>query len=513
MSFSAFYAVRFSPAPELGEWLNVAVVGEGITDKKAGIVVTDSLKRIESAFGTEAVDRVVAISKDLSELVAFIAKARERGEETQPIATAMRDHALSLSFSDQIVVFEGTFQEGLASVAQKFLGPSTTASIPESVRAETLTKEEDLSQDILKIAGTVHEKLVKFSRDVFPSGVSKTLNQGKRALESIVHGPNVSTVLVIGAASHLGSALIPKLVESGKRIWLMEDPSMEGIDAVVYVPDHPLGAVGNDPKRQSDDLAAIKASAEFAKRHGVKKFIYAVPCGIANTIDPNLEVELKRLGDREFSVTILHLGEPYGHAKGKTWFGDLHDATGKLRQTDTVNALTAHAVLTGKVSAIDTDLRLFLHVEDAAASILAVLDASSEAVNGQTYTVGSEDQVRTISEIADLIKRQVPNADFIISMEEGEGLACPESLNRMTQELGFSPSQSIEEGIARLVASLTDGTYSRYMASQNIPPSENPTLETLPLENPASIQWEKLANASPNFVVEESISDESIRHH
>ena len=62
MSFSVFYAVRFSPAPELGEWLNVAVIGEALSEHKAGLIVTDSLGRIEAAFGTDAVDLVYARS-------------------------------------------------------------------------------------------------------------------------------------------------------------------------------------------------------------------------------------------------------------------------------------------------------------------------------------------------------------------------------------------------------------------------------------------------------------------
>ena len=361
MSLSVFYAVRFSPAPELGEWLNVAVVGEGISEHQAGIIVAESAARIEAAFGAEAVERVKAICDDLTSQVAEMVRAHERGEETKPIPTAMRDHALSLSFSDQIVVFEGTFEEALGAIAKKYLASKDAAESEAQSSAQTAGAGQE--NDLARITEMFQSRLSQFSRAIFPEGASKVIAQGQKAIENIVHGSDAATVLVVGGGGHLGSALLPKLTSSQNH---QLATSMQGVDVVVFIPD-------SDARSCSERISAAIACANSAKAGGVERFVFADTYRLSDEVIAHLEEELHGLGDDRFVVTILRLGELYGHGESTQWFGDLHDEDGQLHDHPAVNVLTVKAILHGEVSAIETGPRPFLHVEDAAVmSIMAV---------------------------------------------------------------------------------------------------------------------------------------------
>jgi len=541
MSLSVFYAVRFSPAPELGEWLNVAVVGEGITDHKAGVILSQSMDRIGAAFGPEAVERVTSIGKDLTDLIQAMVSAHDRGEETQPIPTAMRDMALSLSFSEQIVVFEGTFEDALASIAEKYLSEESQEGSAQQTEAKTADTGQD--NEIGRIAANIQNRLTRFSREIFPATVFKSIEQGQKAIESIVHAPEVSTVLVVGGGGHLGSALLPKLLESGKRVRLFDpsvsgttvveifhpnvtdrirdlasklgyraddlgltkvhseslESSMDGVDVVIYIPE------SNSPDKINADSIGI---AQAAKASGAKKFVFADKCGVSGRGDIDLEKALHDLGNDQFAMTILRLGELYGYSHATQWFGDLHDASGQTQIHPSVNVLTAQAILNGKVAAVDSGPRPFLHVEDAVDAIAAVLEAPVGVVKGQIYNVGSEDQVHTVSEVADLIKEHASTAEFVITVAQADEQAGQILFGKMSKELGFSTSRTMEEGIARLIIALRDGTVAKYLADRTTEAAAHAGAE--PVET-SDIKWDNLS-AQP-AESQESTADQKLKQH
>jgi len=579
MSFFVFYAVRFSPAPELGEWLNVAVVGEGITERKAGVVVTESMQRIEAAFGADAVERVNAICRDLTNLVATMESAHDRGEETQPIPTAMRDQALSLSFSERIVVFEGTFDEALTSVAAKYLSSVKEA---RSLEAQVSSNQADSESDAAGISNSLQNTIAKIKNVLFPGGIAKSLEQGQRAIESIVHSPGASTVMVIGDDGHLAATLVPKLLEHGKNV-RSYDPSaarptvveianpnasrgitvadiakhagvstdsvtqvLHGATEILHVSPKTAerirdiaGSLGYRADNQgstqshSDSLATSMegvdtaiyigechdsewekravAFTQAAKTGGAKRFVFVGPWWIGQNNSSDVEKEMCALGDDAFAVTIVRLGELYGHAKTAEWFGDLYDPSGQIQTGQSVNVLTANALHHGRASVVDSGPHPFLHVDDAVASIIAVSEAPAQTVNGQVYDIGAEDQIRTFGEIADLIKQQIPNAEIEISA--GQGRTMSELVfSKIASELGFAPSLTIEEGIAQLIAALEDGRVAKYLAECAAKAETHPTV--VPAGHSTSeIQWDSLTRAPVETKKLDASSDQSIQQH
>ena len=490
MSFSVFYAVRFSPAPELGEWLNVAVVGEAIDDHKAGVVITDSLNRIEAAFGTEAVERVKALCADISSLVDAMKKAYERGEDTQPIPMAMRDQALSLAFSEQIMVFEGSFEEALADIAKKYLSATEEEWDATHQTISQPKTEVDPNKEISRIAGALKDRFAKFSREA--------LEQGQKAFENIVHSTEPATVLVVGGAGHLGSALLPKVLDSGKKVRLLQSTpqgpklyeivkrsgiagetvtdmlasdiasSMEGVNIVIFIPE-------GGPEQRAASKNDVVAYAKIAKLQGVKRFVIAGKGWAEHGTSTEWQSAITDISDEKFVITSVQLGELYGHAASTQWFGDLHDESGKLQDQTTVNVLTAQALATGKLSISASRAKPYVHVEDAVTAILTVLDAPADIVNGQIYCIGAENQVRTTGEIANLIKRQAPKTEISLLGVEKTDTCEQIGLSKIYEELGFSPVHTLEEGIGQVITALQDGSVSKYVAAVPIDPEVHST--------------------------------------
>lgn len=584
MSVFVFYAVRFSPAPELGEWLNVAVVGEGITERRAGLIVTQSLDRVASAFGEEAVERVNAICRDLEDRVVAITLAHKRGEEAPTIPSSVKDMALSVVFSEQIVVFEGAFEEALRNIAKKYLPPQqeplTEANRIQQAAGNRPVSVGDADNDFFRIAGSLQEKLTNLSRITVPPVVAKSIEQGKKALEGIVQPPTTPTVLVVGRIGHLTSALIPELLDGGhhvrhfdpytERVMPGEDISgtrstrtsiaevaaqagvtaltaskvllgelggsrvsdstierikdaarrlgystglkdadhdvasmLNGVDVVVCVADS-----APDIADAQGHPARLKRFAEEAKSHGVRRFVIASSCHVygkgsdtfheESPLNPatstgkrsaEIEHHLNSLSDDSFAVTVLRFGDLYGYRNESTWFGDLEQMSTTNPHDMSVNVLAAKAALEGKLSVVDSQRRPFVHVDDAVGSILAVLSRSADETNGQIYNVGSDDQIRTIGEVAQLIRQFMPEAGIHVVEGDIEDAPCEVSFEKVSVQLGYVPQKSLEDGIAQVLAVLeATGLAERLRAELQVSPGTRigidfQTLESVTVES------------------------------
>ncbi len=347
MSLSVFYAVRFSPAPELGEWLNVAVVGEGITERRAGLVVADSVDRIRTAFGPEAAERVQNICADLKTLVNAMAKAHGRGEETQPIPTAMKDQALSVSFSDQIMVFEGTFDEALAIVAKKYLteGESAPVNAVKAVGAVPVaaTAERHKTQTVVIVgnAGPMRDALgpalVEGGMSVrvleAPESGAASLGEARKpsilevAKQAGVTAAAVGHVLFgEGAKSVLSPGTVDRIMEAAGKLGIRvgdhpdikvvadREACLEGADAVVFIAE-----VSGDDAGTARVGSESHLLAQEAKSRGLSRFVFVSACRMYGQAKPRdvltspggveLSKSLGQLQDASFAVTVLSVGE------------------------------------------------------------------------------------------------------------------------------------------------------------------------------------------------------------
>jgi nucleoside-diphosphate-sugar epimerase len=318
--------------------------------------------------------------------------------------------------------------------------------------------------------------------------------------------PSERTVLVIGGAGYIGSALLPKLLSEGCRVRVLDvmmygpdpikdvanDPgfelfrgdfrqidvlvkAMRGVDEVIH-----LGGLVGDPACAYDEeltidinLAATRTIAEVAKGNGVRRFIFASTCSVYGASDAVLdeasplnpvslyartkiasERVLLELADDLFQPIIIRFGTIYG-------------ISGRTRFDLVVNLLTAKAVLDGEITISGGDQwRPFLHVDDAAVAIMLLLTRPlPEDETAPIFNVGSNRENYTIREIGDLVHKHVPEANVIHAPGDADRRNYRVRFDKIAR-LGFAPRWRVEDGIKQVLAPIVAGEITSYTDSK-----------------------------------------------
>jgi len=312
----------------------------------------------------------------------------------------------------------------------------------------------------------------------------------------------VRRALVIGGAGYIGSALLPMLLDRGYEVrvldlliygkdpiaqWL-DDPrleviqadfrqidsvvgAMQDVDVVIH-----LGAIVGDPACALDEgltteinLMATRVIAEIAKGYGVRYFVFASTCSVYGVSDQVLTEEspikpislyarskaasekvlLKMAGDN-FAPVILRFSTVYG-------------LSGRFRFDLVVNLLTAKALIDNEITIFGGDQwRSFVHVADAARSIMAVISAPLDQVRGQIFNVGSDEQNYTISQIGDMIHSYVPAAQIVNKGNEKDPNDYRVGFAKIRKMLGFKPEWTVQKGIEQVIAAIQSGQVKDY---------------------------------------------------
>lgn len=324
--------------------------------------------------------------------------------------------------------------------------------------------------------------------------------------EDAEESKRVRRALVIGGAGYIGSALVPRLLNEGYEVrvldlliygkeplgpWL-DDPrleiiqadfrqvdrvvsAMQDVDAVIH-----LGAIVGDPACALDEgltteinLMATRMVAEVAKGYGVRYFIFASTCSVYGASDQPLDEHSKikpvslyarskaasekvllQMADERFSPVILRFSTVYG-------------LSGRYRFDLVVNLLTAKALIDGEITIFGgNQWRSFVHVDDAARSIMHVLAVSPEVVRGQIFNVGSDEQNYTISQIGRMIHSYVPEAKIINKGDEVDPCNYRVSFSKIRKILGFEPEWTVEQGIEQVIEAIQGDQVKDYKEPQ-----------------------------------------------
>jgi nucleoside-diphosphate-sugar epimerase len=309
-------------------------------------------------------------------------------------------------------------------------------------------------------------------------------------------------ILVIGGAGYIGSALLPKLLEKGHRVRLLDlllfdtepisailgHPNLEivqgdfrhvgkivevmqGVDSVVH-----LGAIVGDPACELDrelttevNLSATRMVAEVAKLCGVERFVFASTCSVYGACDETLDERsttkpvshygntklaaervLREMGDHRFTPTILRFATIYG-------------LSGRTRFDLVVNLLTAKAKIDGRITVNGgNQWRPFVHVDDAALALVRVLTAPRELVGNQVFNVGSDEQNYTIGEVGAMVHQHVPGAELLIDEKDIDRRNYRVSFAKIRNELNFEPQWTLELGIQQVLEAIARGDIIDY---------------------------------------------------
>ena len=312
----------------------------------------------------------------------------------------------------------------------------------------------------------------------------------------------IEQVLVTGGAGYVGAVLVPRLLNKGYRVRVLDlyifgehvldgvknHPNLEqikgdirdrallrkvlpGCDAVIH-----LACISNDPSfelnpglSRSINYDAFGPLVRMSKENGVRRFIYASSSsvyGISDTENVTEDHPLVPLTDysmykglcepillnqqsSDFTAVVVRPATVCGYSS-------------RQRLDLTVNILTNHAVNLGRITVFGgSQIRPNIHIDDIVDFYLMLLEVPGELISGRIYNAGYENN--TIAKIAkmvqNVVQQEVPGREKIeiVTTPSNDHRSYHISSEKIKRELGFVSKRTIEDAMRDLVAAFQVG--------------------------------------------------------
>jgi nucleoside-diphosphate-sugar epimerase len=300
------------------------------------------------------------------------------------------------------------------------------------------------------------------------------------------------TILVAGGAGYIGCVLIPKLVERGYKVRLLDrmyfgeqgldsvrdkietviadvrdipDSALDGVDGVIN-----LSGLSNDPTAEFDPEAnwqmnavATETLGEMCVKRGIERYVFASSCSLYDGLPPGMHDEDAPIEPRAAYATSKRYGEEAllkladeGLTPVLLRNGTVYGWSPRMRFDLVVNTFVKDALLTGKLLLHGGGWmwRPLVDVRDVADAMIAAYEAPAEKVRGEIFNVlHSNYQIR---ELAMIVAGSV-------QLVTGRGIALEEvpapkltrdyecSNAKLSMTLGFIPRHSVLEAVTDLL--------------------------------------------------------------
>tara|TARA_B100001057_G_C22704425_1_gene893151 strand:- start:89 stop:1069 length:981 start_codon:yes stop_codon:yes gene_type:complete len=290
-------------------------------------------------------------------------------------------------------------------------------------------------------------------------------------------------IFITGGAGYVGSALVPKLIELGYEVTVL-DLMIYGEDVLKnhkkltkikgdirntdllkkILPGHKfvihLACISNDPSFElnptlgkSINLDAFEPLVKISLKSNIQKFIYASSSsvyGVKKEKNVTEDMKLEPLTDyskfkgdcekilnsyksENFITTTIRPSTVCGYAK-------------RQRLDLVVNILTNHAFHNRKIKVFGgNQLRPNVHIKDMVDSYIAILNANSDKINGEIFNVGFKNQ--TVNDLASDVKEIIGSDVLVVNTETNDNRSYHVSSEKINHVLGFSTKYSIKDAV------------------------------------------------------------------
>jgi nucleoside-diphosphate-sugar epimerase len=312
----------------------------------------------------------------------------------------------------------------------------------------------------------------------------------------------MSTVLVTGGAGYVGAVLVPKLLDQGYRVKVLDlylfgdhvlaaqrdNPALEeikgdirdqallrqillGCDAVIH-----LACISNDPSfelnptlSKSINYDAFDPLVAIAKNSGVGRFVYAstssvygvsdsenvteehplVPLTDYNRYKGLCEPVLLKYQSADFATVIIRPATVCGYSP-------------RLRLDLSVNILTNLAVNNRKITIFGgVQKRPNIHIEDVTDLYVDLLRLPPELIAGKVFNASYQNH--TIAELGEMVRSAVVNelphlAPIAVETTPTNDIRSYHvSSEKIRRELGFVPRRTITDAVSDLCVAFRTG--------------------------------------------------------
>lgn len=303
------------------------------------------------------------------------------------------------------------------------------------------------------------------------------------------------SVFVTGGAGYVGSLLVPKLLNAGYHVKVLDlylfgdvlasvksNPNLEqikgdmrdaallkkiipGSDAVIH-----LACISNDPSFELDPALGKSINydcfpdlVKVSKESGVKRFIYASSSSVYGVkAEPNVNetLALEPLTDyskfKALCEDVLMKEREPGFVTLIIRPATVCGYSPRLRLDLTVNILTNHAVNNGKIRVFGgNQMRPNIHIEDMTDLYEKSLEWPDELIDGEIFNAGYENH--TVSDIAQMVKNVVGQNVQIVTEPTDDNRSYHISSQKIKEKLGFVPARTIEDAARGLVGAFKAG--------------------------------------------------------
>lgn len=297
----------------------------------------------------------------------------------------------------------------------------------------------------------------------------------------------MANILVTGGAGYIGSVLVPKLLELGHSVTVLDSflyhqsslldccekenfsiihgdcRDEETMKKALCDKDFifPLAALVGFPVCDSDKVAAVSTNQNAVEllvrlREKGQKIIF--PCtnsgyglgqgqSYCTEESPILPISLYGKTKMAAESAVLSAGDSVTFR-----FATLFGAAPRMRTDLLVNDFVYRAVNDKALVVFEGHfMRNYLHVRDAARAFIFAMD-NFDKMNGQTYNCGLSDANLSKIELCEKIKSFIPSFTYI----EAPIGTDPDKRNYLVsnekiESLGFKPEKNLDDGIKELI--------------------------------------------------------------